>query len=524
MKNKIINSILILLISLFQYSCRSKNISPTIIVASSGKIQSLDPARANTLKSIQLLSSLGDTLYELNTDGELIPELALGMPIFSKDKHQVIINLRKDVLFHDGTSFNSEAIKFTFERFKKIGTMNYILDDKIKSIDTPSEYKVIINLNKPSSSLNGLLTSVYLTPISPTFYKEYSDKFLNDRFVGTGKYVLRSFSNEVQVIDPNINYWGKKTNNEGITFVGYSNSSSLFGALKSKQIDVLLSNSIDDSQRNRLKYLSKNSKIKEGNSPATEISFISLRTNIYPLNNRNIRLAIAKSLNRKLISEKVSYGLRIPSRSIVPPIFKKDIQDLWPKYDPIEAKKLLQKEGFCKGNVLDIPLTYRSNVPADKLIALTWQQEINNVLNDCIAIKLNGVESTTIYKNLSLGLYTAVILDWTGAYSDPGAYLKPLLSCSDLDGDICKKGESVSSGSFWGSNKVEELFLDSEKIKGDKRLGKLIEIEKIASDSIPYIPIWISEQKAWSQNNISKPVFNGAGIISLSDLELINNE
>tara|TARA_Y100001970_G_C14220249_1_gene852203 strand:+ start:139 stop:1713 length:1575 start_codon:yes stop_codon:yes gene_type:complete len=524
MKDKIINSILIFLISLFQYSCGSKNISPTIIVASSGKIESLDPARATTLKTIQLLSSLGDTLYELNTDGELIPELALGKPTLSKDKLQVIINLRKDVLFHDGTSFNSEAVKFTFERFKKIGTMNYILDNKIKSIDTPTEYKVIINLNKPSSSLNGLLTSVYLTPISPTFYKEYSDKFLNDKFVGTGKYVLRSFSNEVQVIDPNINYWGKKTNNEGITFVGYSNSSSLFGALKSKQIDVLLSNSIDDSQRNRLKYLSKNKQIKEGNSPPTEISFISLRTNLYPLNNRNIRLAIAKSLNRNLISEKVSYGLRNPSRSIVPPIFKKDIQDLWPKYDPIEAKKLLQKEGFCNGNVLDIPLTYRSNVPADKLIALTWQQEINNVLNDCIAIKLNGVESTTIYKNLSLGLYTAVILDWTGAYSDPLAYLKPLLSCSDLDGDKCKKGESVSSGSFWGSNKVEELFLYSEKIKGDKRLGKLIEIEKIASDSIPYIPIWISEQKAWSQNNISKPVFNGAGIISLSELEFINNE
>ena len=38
----------------------------------------------------------------------------------------------------------------------------------------------------------------------------------------------------------------------------------------------------------------------------------------------------------------------------------------------------------------------------------------------------------------------------------------------------------------------------------------------------PYIPIWISSQKAWSQNKISKPIFNGAGIISLSDLELID--
>ena len=69
---------------------------------------------------------------------------------------------------------------------------------------------------------------------------------------------------------------------------------------------------------------------------------------------------------------------------------------------------------------------------------------------------------------------------------------------------------------------MESLFLESEKISGSKRLEKLVEIEKIAASSIPYIPIWISSQNAWSQNNISKPIFYGAGIISLSDLTFIN--
>ena len=75
--------------------------------------------------------------------------------------------------------------------------------------------------------------------------------------------MLTSFSNEVQSIDPNLNYWGEKPFNKGINFVGYSNSSSLFGALKSNQIDVLLSNSIDDSQRKSLNNLSKNKQFKE---------------------------------------------------------------------------------------------------------------------------------------------------------------------------------------------------------------------------------------------------------------------
>ena len=107
---KTLLSISIILISLLQHSCGSKRISKKIIVASSGKIESLDPARANTLKSIQLINSLGDTLYELNANGELIPELASGMPNISKDKLKIIINLRKNVFFHDGTKFNSNAI------------------------------------------------------------------------------------------------------------------------------------------------------------------------------------------------------------------------------------------------------------------------------------------------------------------------------------------------------------------------------------------------------------------------------
>ena len=140
MKKKVLLSVFIILISFLQNSCGSKRISNKIIVASSGKIESLDPARANTIKAIQLISSLGDTLYELNSDGELIPELALVMPIISKDKIQMTINLTKNVFFHDGTAFNSNTINFTFYRFQRIGTMNYKVGNNIESIETPNEY------------------------------------------------------------------------------------------------------------------------------------------------------------------------------------------------------------------------------------------------------------------------------------------------------------------------------------------------------------------------------------------------
>ena len=274
--------------------------------------------------------------------------------------------------------------------------------------------------------------------------------------------------------------------------------------------------------RYRLNLLSQKKDIKESQSAPIEISFISLRTNKTPLNNTDIRLAIAKSLNRELIRNKVSFSLRNSATSLIPLIFKKDNSVSWPDFDPKESKRIFKEQGYCDGNIFNLPLTYRSNVPTDKLIAFYWQQSVKAEMKDCFSISLNGVESTTIYKNLSEGIYPAVILDWTGAYSDPEAYLSPLLSCEKFIGNNCLKGESVFSGSFWASEKVEKLFKESENVEGVERLNKLLEIEKIASKSLPYVPIWASSQKAWAQKYISKPVFNGAGIINMS--ELVKNE
>ena len=50
---------------LFQLSCAQYKERENIIVASAGKIESLDPAQANTLRTLQILSALGDTIYKI---------------------------------------------------------------------------------------------------------------------------------------------------------------------------------------------------------------------------------------------------------------------------------------------------------------------------------------------------------------------------------------------------------------------------------------------------------------------------
>ena len=502
-----------------QVSCVQNKKRENIIVASAGKIESLDPAQANTLRTLQILSALGDTLYKINNEGNISPSLAKDLPKVSKNGLQIDIPLKENISFHDGTIFNAEAMAFSLNRFLKIGTLNYLLNEKIKDIEVKDEFLIRIKLKKPSSSLRSLLTSINLTPVSPYSYSNYKDSFNNKNFIGTGPYFLESFNSSQQILKPFNNYWGRKALNKGVDFINYTNSSTLFGAIKTKEVDVLISNSIDDMQRVSLNNMVNKDQLKSGEGDPIEIGYITFKSNKLPLANKTIREALSYTIDRELISKQVSFGTREPLRSIVPPHLHKEEFSPWPIYNPNIARSLLKKEGYCEKDILSFPLTFRSNIPADKLLALTWRDQIKRDLSDCIQITLNGIESTTVYKQLSEGAFEAVILDWTGAYPDPNAYLTPLLSCNEIKDNTCLKGEAVFSGSFWGNNKVQDILEESEFLEGESRLKSLMKAEQHAAEGRAYLPIWLVKPKAWSLNDISQPEFSKDGLIILKNLK-----
>ena len=101
-----------LVIALTQSSCRTIREESRLIIASSGKIVSIDPAQASTFHALQILSALGDPLYTLDEKGNLEPRLAKELPHISQNGLTISIPLREGILFHDGTKFNAEAMVF----------------------------------------------------------------------------------------------------------------------------------------------------------------------------------------------------------------------------------------------------------------------------------------------------------------------------------------------------------------------------------------------------------------------------
>ena len=216
--------------------CSSTVRTDRITVAAAGKISSLDPAQASTVSTLQVLSALGDPLYRLTSQGELEPQLAADLPQVSPDGLTISIPLRQGVHFHDGTPFNAEAMAFSVRRFLRIGSLSYVVGGRIAAVEAASPHQLVLHLTRPSTSLEGLLTSVNLTPVSPTAYAEHQERFLHHRFVGTGPYRLTHFSDHQQRLEPFDDYWGRPPQNNGLDLISLSNSTALFGALRSGEV------------------------------------------------------------------------------------------------------------------------------------------------------------------------------------------------------------------------------------------------------------------------------------------------
>ena len=489
-------------------------------MATNSTVASVDPVDVTTLAGMQLLSAIGDPLYAADAQGQLKPRLATALPKLSADGLTARIPLRRGVLFHDGTRFDARAMVFSLERFRALGKMGYLLDDRITAVRASSPYELELQLKRPYSALAALLSSINLTPLSPTAYRKHRGRALAERFVGTGPYRLASKSPQKQTLLPFHNYWGPAPRNQGIHLVSLSNSTALFGALVSGEGDVLVSQGIESDQRRALAERAGRGQLVEAIGPAVEIGYLTLLSNRPPLDQPLLRQAIALSLNRALISERVSYGIRAPLRSLVPPPLAGSEPPAWPSYNPTRARQLFRQAGYCQGRRLSLPLTFRSNVPADKLFALTWKAQLERDLSDCLQLEISGMESTTAYRQLEQGAFPMILLDWVGDYPDPDIYLVPMLGCINAQGSRCLEGNAAAAGSFWSSPGLQEQLQASERLEGSQRQTLLQTIQRHAAAGAAYIPVWQVAPRAWARARLQKPVFDGTGRLVLQALSV----
>src|SRR4051812_21280755 len=130
---------------------------------------SLDPHRSGLAVAGRVFRTIFDNLVTQAEDGTIQPWLATDWTV-SEDGKSYTFQLRDDVIFHDGTPFNAEAVKFSFDRIidpkTKSGNALSLLRPYVSS-EVLEEYTIKINLTTPSAAFLSNLSQNQLGIVSP---------------------------------------------------------------------------------------------------------------------------------------------------------------------------------------------------------------------------------------------------------------------------------------------------------------------------------------------------------------------
>lgn len=505
---------LVLLCSLLIVGCGSsqapsQNTAPDrITLGTTASVSTLDPADAYSTFSGMLLYNLSDRLYtyKLGTR-ELVPQLATAMPTVSADGLTYRIPLRSGVVFHDGTPFNAAAMAFSLDRFiKNGGAPAFLLSDAIDSVQATGDYELTINLKKPFAAFPSLLAFSGACAVSPKAYEIKEGSFQPKTLVGTGAYKLAEFSVDRIRLEPFEQYWGGKPTNAGVDIQFFSSSANLFNAFRTGAIDIA-TQSLAIEQVRTLQEQAQSQGWQVIEQSGSGITYLSLNLKSAPLDQKPVRQAIAAVLDRPLLQSRVFEQQVDPLYSLIPATLREQLpvfQSVYGDRNVEKAKTLLQQAGYSEQNPLKVELWYRSNLTNDQLAAITMKAAANKALGGMLQFQLNGVESTTAYKNLDKGAYPIFLLDWTPDYFDADSYIQPFLECSKGSASSgCEEGQSVLQGSFYYSDRANQLIAASRQERDPMKRQQLFsELQAIVAEDVPFIPLWQSKDYLFIQKGV----------------------
>ena len=151
----------------------------------------LDPHAGNSYDQQYMHLNLFDPLVWRAPDGSFVPGLAASWDI-SADGKTFTFHLRDDVTFHDGTPFNAEAVKFSFDRlmapdfpsFTSRGLMGPYAGSQVLDDDT-----LQVNFSEPYRPFLDALSQWWLVPVSPAAVEKAGADF-GQHPVGTGPFMF----------------------------------------------------------------------------------------------------------------------------------------------------------------------------------------------------------------------------------------------------------------------------------------------------------------------------------------------
>ncbi|HYU19615.1 MAG TPA: ABC transporter substrate-binding protein [Chloroflexota bacterium] len=343
------------------------------VVVDGTEPNSLDPP-VGTGPFQHILNAIYDRLVVWSDKMEAEPGLATSWEV-SPDGKTWTFKLRQGVKFHDGTPFNSQAVKVTIEHLldKDTASTRRASYTLIKEILTPDDATVRFVTDPPTPDLPFLMADGSVKIISPAALQKYGRDFGRNP-VGTGPFKFEEWvpNDHVSAI-VNPDYWGPKSLVRRFVYRPIPEAAGRVVALKTGEADVVLNLPPADVDN-----LKQDPNVAVQVTPGLTIVEAEPRQSKPPLSDVRVRYALNHAIDKDAIINKIMRGLALPLNT-------PSIPGLWGtfdfepiKYDVERARRLIGEAGYTAG--MDIALAYVSGRWAgDDQVVEAMQGYWNNI-------------------------------------------------------------------------------------------------------------------------------------------------
>lgn len=478
-----------------------------ITIGTTDKLIALDPAGSYDNGSLMLETQVYQYLMDIPAGGTT-PQPDIAQSCSFTQPTQYTCKIKPNLKFSNGDPLTAKDVAFSFQRIVKINDPNgpASLLANMKSVAAPDDSTVVFTLKNANDQTWQYILGTSAGPIvdSKVFPP---DKLLDDaKCIGSGPYRLTSYSkNQLVQLEANPNYGGAtKAKTDKVALKYYTTATNLKLDIQSGAIDIAwrsLTATDIDSLRNA-------NGVKVLTGPGGELRYIVFNFKTMPgatdAQKRAIRRAVAYSVNRQSISDKVYKGTYKPAFSMVPDGMPGHVAAFQDEFgaspDKAKAAAELQQAGVKTPVSLNIQYTTDHYGPSS-------DQEYNEVKRQLegtglFKVSLQATEWDSYSKERVKDTYPIYQLGWFPDFPDADNYLSPfLVEDNFVHAHYCDPG---ASNRPCDSDKMAQPLMTEETTSGSGRMAALQQIQKtLATGELPYLPLLEGQQVAVTRDNIS---------------------
>jgi peptide/nickel transport system substrate-binding protein len=391
-----------------------------LTIASAREFMGIDPRSIN---------SRGGLLYEglvsLGTGNVLSPGLAESWEM-SPDGKVWTFRLREEVRFHDGTSLDSEDVKFTAEWGAEHGSKVWWRG--LNKVDVIDEHTVKFVFDIPRFTFDSELALTENFIMSST--TPLNEKGVVQEAIGTGPFELISWSIEQVELVRNDDYWGEKPRLERVVAVGIPDSETRVMALEAGEVDAVWARGMFVA----IPRLKANPTLEMHRELSVSTGTLYMGTGREPFDDVRIRKAINHMIDKDEIVTHLLDGYVVEAKHMFSLAFgefvNRDARNL--EYNPEQAKQLLREAGFedqdndgileRNGKCFHIALTYDAALLDHRLVAEYLQHEFRKM---GIKVILNPVERGLVREVKETGEFDLLLsTQWFIPHNEPANHYR----------------------------------------------------------------------------------------------------